>query len=97
MLVNYIGRKVALGIRPEDVYDRQYPPSGLGGEPIKATVSYAELTGPERILYLETNDKSKPFVARVARRTSARAGTNIDLVFDMHHSHFFDPSTGQSI
>src|SRR5581483_7321579 len=46
-LEKYLGRKVTLGIRPEDIYDRQYPPSDVSGESIRASVSYAELTGPE--------------------------------------------------
>jgi multiple sugar transport system ATP-binding protein len=97
MLGKYLGRKVTLGLRPEDIYDRQYPPSDRIGEPIRATVRYAELTGPERILYLQTNDQSEPIVARVQRRSKVRAGTSIDLVFDMHHAHFFDATTGQAI
>jgi multiple sugar transport system ATP-binding protein len=88
---------VTLGIRPEDIYDRQASPSGVSGEPIRATVSYAELTGPERILYLKTNDQSKPFIARVQRRSSVRAGMALELVFDMHHAHFFDPTSGLAL
>jgi multiple sugar transport system ATP-binding protein len=96
-LGKYLGRRVTMGIRPEDVYDRQYPPSDVSGEPISATVRYAELTGPERILYLQTNDKSEPFIARVQRRSRVRTGMSIDLVFDMHHAHFFDATNGQAI
>ncbi len=96
-LEKYLGQKVTMGIRPEDIYDRQYPPPDVSGEPIRATVKYAELTGPERILYLQTNESSKQFIARVQRRSRIRVGTNIDLVFDMHHAHFFDTATGQAI
>lgn len=41
-LVTYLGRKVTLRIRPEDIYDRQAPPSDVSVEPIRATVSYAD-------------------------------------------------------
>jgi ABC-type sugar transport system ATPase subunit len=55
------------------------------------------LTGPERILYLQTNDQSEPIVARVQRRSRVRTGASIELVFDMHHAHFFDPASGQAL
>jgi multiple sugar transport system ATP-binding protein len=72
-LDSYIGKSVILGIRPEDIYDRQYLPPDVSGEPITATVSFAELTGPEDYLHLQTTDKERPFVARVDRRTGAQS------------------------
>jgi multiple sugar transport system ATP-binding protein len=38
-----------------------------------------------------------PFVARVNRRTAAREGAPVELVFDMNAVHFFDPETGTAI
>lgn len=96
-LDSYLGKAVTLGIRPEDIYDRQYPAQGVIGEPVTATVSFAELTGPEDYLHLETTDKQQSFVARVDRRTGADAGKNIDLLYDMQHAHFFDPNTDKAL
>jgi len=96
-LDSYLGKAVTLGIRPEDIYDRQYPAQGVIGEPVTATVSFAELTGPEDYLHLETTDKQQSFVARVDRRTGADADKNIDLLYDMQHAHFFDPKTDKAL
>lgn len=96
-LESYLGKSVTLGIRPEDIYDRQYVPPGVSGEPVTGVVSFTELTGPEDFIHLETTDNKTPFVARVDRRTAAAAGKSIDLLYNMQNAHFFDPGTEKAI
>jgi len=96
-LDGYLGKGVTFGIRPEDIYDRQFVPPGVTGEPVTGVVSFSELTGPEDYLYVDTTDKQFSFVARVDRRTGAVAGRNFDLLFNMQNAHYFDPSTDNAI
>jgi multiple sugar transport system ATP-binding protein len=96
-LDSYLGKGLTLGIRPEDIYDRQFVPPGVTGEAVTGVVSFSELTGPEDYLYLETPDKQFSFVARVDRRTGAVAGQNIDLLYNMQNAHYFDPNTNKAI
>jgi multiple sugar transport system ATP-binding protein len=96
-LNTFLDKTVILGVRPEDIYDRQYLATGVSGEPVTATVSFAELAGSEDFLHLETADKKTHFVARVDRRSGASAGKSIDLLYNMQNAHFFDPNTNQAI
>jgi multiple sugar transport system ATP-binding protein len=86
---------VIFGIRPEDVHDQQYEPSGIAGEHLTLTVDVTELIGNEVFLYLL--DGSKSVIARVDRRNSARVGQQVDVAFDMNSAHFFDQETHQAI
>jgi multiple sugar transport system ATP-binding protein len=96
-LARYLDQRVILGIRPEDIHAPQEAPPGINGESVTGVVRFAELTGPERFLYLKTTDDKHPFVARVNRRTEATAGQSVDLLLNMQFAHFFDPSTQQAI
>ncbi len=96
-LGDYLGRKVTLGIRPEDIYGRLFPASGISGEPVTATVRFTELTGAERFLYVQTIDGSRQFVARVDRRINPNVGDQVELLFDMRKARFFDRETEKAI
>lgn len=93
---SYLGRKVIMGIRPENIYGRLYPAPGISGEPVTASVRFTELTGAERFLYLQTPGGTH-FVSRVDRRTNPGAGEQVDLLFDMQKVRFFDPETERAI
>ncbi len=94
-LITYTGRKVTLGIRPEDIYVPEYLPAGITASPIQASVDVTELMGNELFLHLIT--ESKPFLARVDPRTKARPGQNIEAVFNMTNMHAFNSESGQTI
>jgi multiple sugar transport system ATP-binding protein len=91
----YLGKQVIFGIRPEDVHDRQYEPSGITAEHLTLTVDVTELIGNEVFLYLLNGSKS--VIARVDRRNSARVGQQVDVAFDMNYAHFFDRDTQVAI
>ncbi len=94
-LASYVGRRVVLGIRPEDLHDRQYARPGIHGAPITARVDMTELMGNETYAYLLAGPKT--FVARVDSRSRARIGQDLDLWADTDNLHFFDPATELAI
>ncbi|NTV51524.1 MAG: sn-glycerol-3-phosphate ABC transporter ATP-binding protein UgpC [Candidatus Firestonebacteria bacterium] len=94
-LESYIGRDIILGIRPEDIYDKVYASNASPDNTITATVEVVEPMGAEAYLYLTTG--KSPFIARVDSYEQLEVNQDIDLVFDMTKSHFFDRETGQTI
>ncbi|MCL4561334.1 MAG: ABC transporter ATP-binding protein [Chloroflexi bacterium] len=86
-----IGKEVIFGIRPENIHNPIYAPSGIHAEPVDAKVDVTELMGNEIFLYL-VNGKDN-FVARVDPRTRFSIGEQVQLVFSMDNFHIFDPST----
>ena len=91
-LGKYIDRPVFFGIRPEDVHDARYVPSGVDAtQPIHASVTVTEPMGAEVNAFVEVGGKE--FVGRFDPRTSARAGQPLDVVLDTSRMHIFDSET----
>ncbi|RMG90140.1 MAG: sn-glycerol-3-phosphate ABC transporter ATP-binding protein UgpC [Chloroflexi bacterium] len=91
----HLGKKVVLGIRPEDIHDSQFLPSNITPAQIEATVDIIEQMGNEVILYLDANGTS--FIARVDPRTRARVGADMPLVVNVDNLHLFDSETELSL
>jgi multiple sugar transport system ATP-binding protein len=91
----YAGKEVVFGVRPEDVHDRAFVPTGIRAEPLTATVDVTELMGNEVLVYLLTGKKQ--FIARVDPRSKARVGGELDVAFNMDNTHLFDRQTEQAI
>jgi len=94
-LIEYLGKPIVFGIRPEDVHDPEYAPPSITGAPVKSRVDVTELMGNEIFLYLLTGTKS--FIARVDPRTSARVGQDVEVLFNMDNMHIFDRDTEVAI
>ncbi len=94
-LVDYLGKQIVFGIRPEDIHDPEYAPPAIAGAPVKAKVDVTELMGNEIFLYLLTGPKM--FIARVDPRTSARVGQEVEVLFNMDNMHAFDRDTELAI
>jgi multiple sugar transport system ATP-binding protein len=90
-----IGKRVILGIRPEDIHDVDYQPSGITPALIEANVDVVEQMGNEIILYLE--DGGKTFIARTDPRTRARVGGRLGVAIDVDNLHVFDADTNLSL
>ena len=88
-----IGRKVCMGIRPEDIDDR--PNAAAPGSAFKATVEVRELMGNE--IYLYINYKGATLTARVAPDSKAHASSEMTFAFNAGHVHLFDQATGERI
>ena len=91
----HIGKRVILGIRPEDIHDVDYQPSGITPAVIEANVDVVEQMGNEIILYLE--DGGKTFIARTDPRTRARVGGRLGVAIDVDNMHLFDADTNVSL
>jgi multiple sugar transport system ATP-binding protein len=92
---SHLGKKVILGVRPEDIHDLDYQPPGIVPAQLEANVDVVEQMGNEMILYLEEGGKT--FIARTDPRTRARVGSRLGIVFNMDNMHVFDSDTEQSL
>jgi multiple sugar transport system ATP-binding protein len=93
--LNFVDKPVIMGIRPEDIYNQAFVPSGLHAAPVEAKVDVTELMGNEIYLYLLAGQDS--IVARVDPRTDFRMGDKVQVAFNMDKIHLFDPDTEKAI
>jgi multiple sugar transport system ATP-binding protein len=91
----HAGKRVTLGIRPEDIHDEEFKPGGISPATVEANVDVVEQMGNEMILYLE--DGGKSFIARTDPRTRAHVGNRISVALNMDNIHIFDADTQQSL
>jgi multiple sugar transport system ATP-binding protein len=89
------GKRVILGVRPEDIHDPHYAPPGIIPAEIEAQVDVTELMGNEIFLYLKSANLN--YVARVDPRTDARIGNTINLVMNAENMHLFDAETERAV
>jgi multiple sugar transport system ATP-binding protein len=90
-----VGRRVTLGVRPEDIHDPSYCPPGIRPVEVDAVVDVRELMGNEVFLYLKSGNHE--YIARVDPRTSAYVGNKVQVVFNSENMHLFDAETEQAI
>ncbi len=87
----YEGKKVIFGIRPEDIYNPEYPAAGIKAAPVECKVDLLELMGDEIYVYLMSG--SHDLVARVDPRSKYTLGSKVQMAFDMSKFHIFDTET----
>ncbi|MEJ8304910.1 sn-glycerol-3-phosphate ABC transporter ATP-binding protein UgpC [Saccharibacillus sacchari] len=92
----YAGRKLILGIRPEDIHGDDYAP-GLESSPHRMTahIQVVEHLGSENLLYFHIGGRL--VTAKVHPETKAYAGLDKPFIFDLRKIHFFDPETEMRI
>jgi multiple sugar transport system ATP-binding protein len=95
VFADYVGKKVLLGIRPENIHGVPYVPPNINSASISAKVEVIELLGHELHLFLNSGQNS--FVAIVDTRLAPTIGADVDLVVDVDHIHLFDRDTEQAI
>ena len=94
---DYIGKKVMLGIRPEDIHDEQEPiffetyPNAV----LDVKVDMAELLGAETNIYSTISEAN--VIAAVPSRDDITFDSRVKLVLDMNKAHFFDAETEENI
>jgi len=86
----YSGKNVIFGIRPEDIYNPEYPSPGIKPSLVESQVDLLELMGDEIFVYLMAGKKD--MVARVDPRSKYKVGDKIQVAFDMSNFHIFDPN-----
>lgn len=94
--LNYIGKEVIFGIRPEDIYDAMFAQVKIPGENmVKAVVDIVENLGSERIVHLRV--RGLTFVGAFHAESMVKEGQKVDVVFDMRKVHIFDKKTEKAI
>ena len=91
-LPRYDGTAVVLGIRPEDIYDRDVP----GGIPLDAKIVAIEALGPETVVVGEIAGVAELSV-RLGRGFSAPIGSVQRFYLDPNQIHLFDAQTTLAI
>ncbi|MDI6758219.1 MAG: sn-glycerol-3-phosphate ABC transporter ATP-binding protein UgpC [Candidatus Omnitrophota bacterium] len=94
-MLPYEGKETILGIRSEDIYDKLFvseaPPENI----VRANCEVYEPMGSEVYLYLNTGKHT--FIARVGAHDRPKVNQDMDVVFDMSKTHFFDKNTEETI
>ncbi len=89
----FAGKEVIFGIRPEDIHNPDYLPTGVEPARVRAKVDVQELMGYEIYLYLVSGKDN--YVARVDPRSHYITGDEVEVAFNMANIHLFDPSVDQ--
>jgi multiple sugar transport system ATP-binding protein len=88
---DHVGKKVVLGVRPEDIHDANFKPAGITSANVEVNVDVVEQMGNEMVVYLEEQGAS--FISRMDPRTTARVGHRMSISFNMDNMHLFDVDT----
>ena len=90
----HIGRKVILGIRPEQITDTRSAHSETG-QLLQCRVELTEPTGPDTLIMTRLNDAA--VTCRVHPREAVHAGATMTLLFDLSKATLFDPDSGERL
>ena len=94
-LEKYTDKKIVLGIRAENIYDKLFASNATPGNTLRTNCEVVETMGSHNYLYLSAG-KHK-FIASVEGHNKPPSGSTLEVVFDMERVHFFDPSTEDTI
>jgi multiple sugar transport system ATP-binding protein len=83
--------ELVLGIRPENIYDKEEQLQEFADSVVDLTVDVAELLGAETNIHAMLGDHT--ITAKVNARADLHIGDKIQLAFDMESVHFFDPES----
>lgn len=94
---SYIGRRVLMGVRPENLHYEQSFISISPESAVDVTVRHVELKGYETYLHTRMSGVEGDVIARVDPRCIAGPGMRMTLGIDANHLHLFDPDSKKSI
>jgi len=88
---DYVGKKVIFGVRPEDLYNKQFAPNAAPSNTIKTKVDVIEPLGAEIFIYLTCGKHS--VIGKMDTRTQIEVEQDMEVAIDMEKTHIFDPKT----
>ncbi len=94
-LKDYVGRDVAIGIRPEDLHSEKFYFEKDDSNKIELYATIAEMMGSEILIYSRVKDKT--VIAKVPSSSGVKANTNVELAIDIEKIHVFDKDTKKII
>lgn len=86
---------LVMGLRPEDIAERETRPDAQPTQVIQADIERVEMMGAE--VYLHAHTGKNLLTARVGAACQRQVGDRAELVLDMDKAHFFSGPQGQSI
>lgn len=89
-LKSRIGKLLWLGIRPENIIDKEIIPKTLTAK-FEANLEIVEPMGNEIFIYFDV--ESSQFLARIPSRDKPEPNARMNLYFDLTKLHFFDAGT----
>jgi len=92
---DYIEKRVVMGIRSEDIYDKLFVSEAPPGNIVTMTCEVVEHLGSE--VYIHMNTGKHVLIARVSGDANPQINQDMDVVFDMSKVHFFDKATEKTI
>jgi len=91
----YVGKEVAVGIRPEDIHDEEDFIRKNPNAVVEFNVNVTEVLGAEVILIGEVG--AFDVTARVGPRSTAQPSSQVKVAFNLDRIHIFDKETEQII
>lgn len=94
-LKNYPGKKIWLGIRPEDIHDINDESLKSDYHGFEVMIEVVEPMGNEAFLFFNMGETQ--FISRIPARDVPQARTSRKLKIDLSKIHFFDPETETAV
>lgn len=95
ILKDYEGKRIILGIRPEDIYLKGDNNNTNEGKAFETICDYIELLGYDLVLYFYI--LGHRVIAKVGVGSNVSINTQVDLAFDNNRLYFFDAETEKRI
>ena len=92
LTLGYVGKKITLGIRPEDIKETA---SEQTDSKIEGTIEMVELMGAESYIHVKYEDQI--VIIRVNGTTEKKIGDQMTLYLNTERVHLFDVETGRRI
>jgi len=93
--LDYIGKEVIMGVRPENILDEQTHLDLLADCVVEAKVEVVEMLGSETLLHVKIEGTN--FIARVNPKRRVKAGDSIKQALEPAKVHIFDRETEKAI
>jgi len=91
-----LGKKVCLGVRPEDIHPRASRKELVDENCARASVEVVEVLGPESLVHF-SGGGGESFVARFDTAQTPSVHQEVEILFNMDRTHIFDNDTGESL